>query len=54
MGGAIIIPLVALVFPILLLIGAIAFEALFMSWSAYRMWHDRAHGRLWRLLHRVS
>jgi hypothetical protein len=52
MGGAIIIPLVAILFPILLIILAIAFDALLMSWALYRVWRARAHGRLWRLLHR--
>ena len=52
MDGAIIIPLVALLFPILLLIAAIFFDAVLLSWAAYHAWHDRAHWHLGRFLHR--
>ena len=48
----IVVPLVALVFPIVLLIAALIFDALYMSSAAYQVWHERAHGRLWRVLHR--
>lgn len=48
----IVVPLVALVFPIVLVIGALLFDALYMSTVAYRLWHDRAPGQLRRLLHR--
>jgi hypothetical protein len=41
MGGALIIPLVALLFPILLLITALVFDAVVISWTLYRSWHDR-------------
>ena len=53
MGGAFIIPLVALLFPILLLLAALILDAAFISWVAYRLWHDRSHGRLWRAIHRA-
>jgi hypothetical protein len=53
MGGApIIIPLVALVIPILLLIAALVFDAVFVSWVLFREWYDRGHPRLGRLLRR--
>lgn len=52
MGGAIIIPLVALLFPILLLLAVIILDAGLVFWAAYRMWHDRVHWRLGRSLHR--
>lgn len=54
MGAApLIIPLVALVIPILLLLAAIAFGVVYISWAVYRGWHEREHGRfLGRLLHR--
>jgi hypothetical protein len=47
MGGALIIPLVALLFPILLLVMALAFDAAVITWTIYRSWHDRAqrHGQ---------
>jgi hypothetical protein len=58
MGGAIVIPLVALLFPILLLVVVVALDAAFISWIAYQVWHVRAHarqhGRIWRAMHRAS
>lgn len=50
-AGPIIIPLVALLIPILLLLMAVVFDAVFVSWAAYRLWHDREHGFLKRLIH---
>jgi hypothetical protein len=41
MGGAIVIPLVGLLFPIVLLVGAAASGGAVISWTAYRLWHDR-------------
>lgn len=53
MGGApIIIPLVLLVIPILLLLAALFFDAMFISWAVYREWRDRVHARLGRLRQR--
>ena len=54
MGAApIIIPLVGLAIPIVLLLTALVFGAVFISWVVYRVWHDREHGHfLGRLLHR--
>lgn len=43
MGGALIIPLVALLFPILLLLTALLFDAAIIAWTVYRTWHDRVH-----------
>lgn len=51
-AGPLVIPLVALVIPILLLLAALVFDALFMAWVAYRAWHDRVRARRGRLLHR--
>ena len=51
-AGPLVIPLVALLIPILLLLMALVFDAAFISWAAYRIWHDRRHGYLKRLLHR--
>lgn len=52
MTGTLIIPLVALVFPILLLLTVVVLDAMFLVWAGYSLWHDRSHGPLWRLLHR--
>jgi hypothetical protein len=44
LGGApIIIPLVALVIPILLLLAALVFDAVLILWVVYRVRHDREH-----------
>ncbi len=51
-AGPLVIPLVALVIPILLLLAALVFDALFISWVAYGAWHDRVRARMRRLLHR--
>ena len=50
----IVVPLVALLLPIVLLIAALIIDAVYMSSVAYQVWHERAHGRLWRLLHRSA
>lgn len=54
MGGAIVIPLVALLFPIMLIVAVVAFDAAFIFWFALQLWHGRSHGRIWRAMHRVS
>lgn len=41
MGGVVVIPLVGLVFPIALAVGAVAVNAAVITWAAYRLWHDR-------------
>lgn len=51
MGGAVVIPLVGLVFPIILGIGAVGIGGAVVSWVAFRMWHDRQHHGL-GLFHR--
>lgn len=51
MSGAFIIPLLALLFPIVLLLIALLFDAAFVSWAAYRLWHDRPQHWIRRLLH---
>lgn len=50
-AGPLVIPLVALLIPILLVLLVVVFDAVFVSWAAYRIWHDRQHGYLKRLLH---
>jgi hypothetical protein len=52
MGGAVVIPLVGLVFPILLGVGAVGFGAAIASWAGYRLWHDRQHHGFSHFLHR--
>jgi hypothetical protein len=54
MGGALIIPLVALLFPILLLLTALFIDAAIIAWAVYRSWHDRVHWHwhLRRVAHR--
>lgn len=39
-GALIVIPLVALVVPILLLLAAIVFDAAIVAWAMYRTVHD--------------
>ena len=53
MTGAelLVIPLVALVIPILLLLAALVFDAVFLSWIGYR-WYKGAHPHRGRLPHR--
>ena len=47
MGGApIVIPLVGLVFPIILLLLALLFDAAVVTWAGYRLWKDRVWPRL--------
>jgi uncharacterized membrane protein YfcA len=54
MTGAelLVIPLVALLIPIALLLGALVFDALFISWIAYQAWHERVHAHWSRLPNR--
>jgi hypothetical protein len=47
----IVVPLVALVFPILLLLGALLVDMVYAAWCGYRVWHERAPWRLGHLLH---
>jgi len=51
-GAPIIIPLVALVIPILFLLGAIVFDVAVISWVVYQVWRNRGHARSRRLQHR--
>jgi len=44
-GGPLIIPLVVLAIPVLLFVGAIVFDAVFISWLVYRQWHPRGYRR---------
>ena len=53
MGGApIIIPLVAVLIPVVFILGALVFDAVVVSWFVYRVWHDRQRFHWGRLLHR--
>ena len=53
MGGApLIIPLVAFVTPLLLVLGAFLFDAAFITWIVYEVWHKRARVGWRRPLHR--
>lgn len=52
MTGTLIIPLVALLFPIMLLLMVVVLDAIFVVWAGYSLWHDRSHGPIWRMLHR--
>lgn len=45
-GALVVVPLVALVFPIMLLIAALLIDAVVGAWAIYRVAHDRfAHHR---------
>ena len=50
-AGPVVVPLVALLIPIFFVLLVVVFDALFISWAAYRIWHDRTHGHWKRLLH---
>jgi hypothetical protein len=39
-AAAVVIPLAAMAFPIVLILLAVLFDVLFLSWYAFRMWHD--------------
>jgi hypothetical protein len=45
-AAAVVIALVGLVFPITLILAALAFDAAVLMWALYRLWHDRAMPRL--------
>ncbi len=47
-GPLVVVPLVALVFPIGLLLSALIFDAVVVVWAVYRLWHDDAAPRIWR------
>ena len=52
MGGAVVMPLVGLGFPIVLAVGAVGAGGAVISYAVYRLWHDREHhGFKW--LHRA-
>jgi hypothetical protein len=53
-AAAVVIPLVALVFPILLLLAALAVDALMVTYVVYRMWTDRWAGQLLRVGQRLT
>lgn len=53
MGGApVIVPLVALVFPIALLFAALLFDVALVCWALIRAWRSSEHPRLLRFIHR--
>lgn len=37
---AVVVPLAAMVLPIVLVLLAVLFDLLFLGWTAFRMWHD--------------
>ena len=39
-AAAVVIPLAAMALPIVLILLAVLFDALFLGWFAFRMWHD--------------
>ena len=39
-AAMVVIPLAAMAIPIVLILLAVLFDALFLVWYAYRMWHD--------------
>jgi hypothetical protein len=39
-AAVVVIPLAAMAIPIVLILLAVLFDALFLAWYAYRMWHD--------------
>ena len=39
-AAAVVIPLVAIAIPIVLILLAVLFDALFLGWFLFRMWHD--------------
>jgi hypothetical protein len=39
-SAMVVIPLAAMAFPIALILAAVLFDALFLGWWLYRMWHD--------------
>lgn len=53
-GVSLFIALVAFVIPILLVLGALFFDAAFLTWLVYVVWHDRARAGWRRLLHRPT
>lgn len=53
MGGApIIVPLVALVFPIALLLGALVFDVVLVCWAVIHAWRSNPHPHLLWFMHR--
>lgn len=52
MGGAVVIPLVGLLFPIMLGIGAVGIGGAVITYAVYRLWHDRVHHSHFGWLHR--
>ena len=45
-AAAVVIPLVAIAIPIVLILLAVLFDALFLGWFLFRMWHDEWAERL--------
>ena len=39
-AAMVVIPLAAMIVPIVLVLLAVLFDLLFLGWYAYRMWHD--------------
>lgn len=46
MAAAVVIPLVALAFPIVLILLAVLIDLVALLWFGYRYWHDEWSGRV--------
>ncbi|NUQ11296.1 MAG: hypothetical protein HUU26_03050 [Gemmatimonadaceae bacterium] len=40
LAAAVVVPLAAMVLPIVLVLLAVLFDVLFLGWTVFRMWHD--------------
>ena len=49
-AALVVIPLAAMVIPIVLILLAVLVDAAFLAWYAYRMWHDEWAQRVGVLL----
>jgi hypothetical protein len=51
-AAMVVIPLAAMALPIALILAAVLFDALFLGWWLYRMWHDEWAERVGAFLFR--
>lgn len=40
LAAAVVVPLAAMLLPIVLILLAVLFDVLFLGWTAFRLWHD--------------
>jgi hypothetical protein len=45
-GALVVIPLAAMVFPIVLILVAVLVDILFLGWMVFQMWHDEWAARV--------